>query len=46
MDRLGAKGMKEQSERMIPLGKMGTKREYHTPDTDYQMEKAVRRYPS
>lgn len=27
MDRLGAKGMKEASEKLIPLGKMGTKRE-------------------
>lgn len=46
MDRLGAKGMKEQSERMIPLGKMGTKREYYNPGTGYHVEKAVRRYPS
>jgi hypothetical protein len=27
MDRLGAKGMKEQAIKMVPLGKMGTKRE-------------------
>ena len=46
MDRLGAKGMKEQSERMIPLGKMGTKREYHNLHTSYHILKAVGRYPS